>query len=47
MAVIGKREAAEGTVAVRTQGVGSKQEVLPRAEFAARVRQQCETRSLS
>jgi len=47
MAVIGKREAAEGTVAVRTQGVGSKQEVLARSEFAARVRQQCETRSLS
>jgi threonyl-tRNA synthetase len=47
MAVIGKREAAEGTVAVRTQGVGSKQEVLARADFIARVRQQVENRSLS
>ncbi len=31
MAVVGEREAADGTVAVRKRGAGKKQEVMPRA----------------
>jgi threonyl-tRNA synthetase len=46
MAVIGGREAEGGTAAVRVRGAGRKQEVLPRAEFIALVREQVETRSL-
>ena len=33
MAVIGKREAEAGTVAVRTRGAGNKQDVMPLGEF--------------
>jgi threonyl-tRNA synthetase len=47
MAVLGKREAESGNVAVRTQGVGSKQEVLPRAEFIERVKAQIASKSLT
>jgi threonyl-tRNA synthetase len=47
MAVIGKREAEAGTVAVRVRGTGKKQEVLPVEEFIARVREQIDTRALS
>ncbi len=38
MAVVGGREAEAGTVAVRRHGVGRKQEVMPRADFVARLR---------
>jgi len=46
MAVIGQREAEAGTVAVRRRGAGKKQEILARQEFAARVRNEIETRAL-
>ncbi|MGQ0561604.1 MAG: threonine--tRNA ligase, partial [Gemmatimonadota bacterium] len=46
MAVLGKREAAEGTVAVRRQGAGAKQEVMPRADFVARLSEQIASRAL-
>ena len=36
MAVVGKREAEAGTVAVRTRGAGKKQEVMPVADFIER-----------
>ena len=37
MAVIGKREAEAGTVALRIRGAGKKQDVVPVDEFVARV----------
>jgi threonyl-tRNA synthetase len=37
MAVMGAREAEAGTVAVRRRGAGRKQEVMARADFAARL----------
>jgi threonyl-tRNA synthetase len=46
MAVIGEREAESGNVAVRVRGAGRKQEVLSRAEFIERLRQQIASRSL-
>ena len=46
MAVVGEREAADGTVAVRKRGAGRKQEVMPRADFVALVRERIRTRSL-
>ena len=36
--VVGEKEAAEGTVAVRVQGQGGGQEVMSIEDFAARVR---------
>ncbi len=47
MAVVGQREAEAGTVAVRTRGAGSKQEVLPLAEFMTRLAGQVATRALT
>mgnify|MGYP001473298163 CR=1 FL=1 len=47
MAVVGEREAAAGTVAVRRRGAGNKQEILPRPEFIERVRREAETRALT
>ena len=46
MAVIGKREAEAGTLAVRARGTGKKQEVLPVAGFLARVTEEIRTRAL-
>jgi threonyl-tRNA synthetase len=46
MAVVGKREAESGSVAVRRQGAGQKQEVVSLDEFIARVREQISTKSL-
>jgi threonyl-tRNA synthetase len=46
MAVVGKREAEAGTVAVRQRGAGKKQEVLEVAAFAARVQELIRTRAL-
>ena len=46
MAVIGKREAEHDAVAVRTRGAGSKQDVVPVAEFVERVVREVKTRAL-
>ncbi|MDQ3389562.1 MAG: threonine--tRNA ligase [Gemmatimonadota bacterium] len=46
MAVVGKREAEAGTVAVRIRGAGRKQVVLPRAAFAEQLREGIRSRSL-
>ncbi len=46
MAVIGKREAEAGQVAVRTRGKGSKQDVIDATEFITRVKMEKETRAL-
>jgi threonyl-tRNA synthetase len=46
MAVIGEREATDGTVAVRKRGAGKKQEVMPRSDFMARVVEEVRTRAL-
>ncbi|HEY0014982.1 MAG TPA: threonine--tRNA ligase [Longimicrobium sp.] len=46
MAVIGGREAAGGTAAVRVRGAGRKQEVVARDELAARIVEQVRTRTL-
>jgi threonyl-tRNA synthetase len=47
MAVVGKREVEDGTVAVRVRGAGKKQEIMPVDEFEARVLEQIKTRSLT
>ena len=47
MAVVGAREAEQKSVAVRTRGAGSKQEVSPLADFVARVQSEIATRSLT
>jgi threonyl-tRNA synthetase len=46
MAVVGEKEAAAGTVAVRRRGAGRKQDVMPRADFAAQLRAEVESRKL-
>jgi threonyl-tRNA synthetase len=46
MAVVGEREASDGTVAVRRRGAGRKQEVMPREEFVARVVEEIRTKAL-
>jgi threonyl-tRNA synthetase len=46
MAVVGEREAAAGTVAVRRRGGGKKQDVMPREEFVARLQEEAARRSL-
>ncbi len=46
MAVVGEREAADGTVAVRKRGAGRKQEVMPRADFVEVVAERIRTRAL-
>ena len=48
IAVIGKREAADGTVAVTVRGAGEKQHPVPVPAdvFARAVRHEIETRSL-
>ena len=46
MAVIGKREAEAGTVAVRTRGAGNKQDVMPLGDFVASLRERVSTRAL-
>ncbi len=47
MAVVGGREAEEGTVAIRTRGAGSKQDVTQLADFVARVESEIKSRSLT
>jgi threonyl-tRNA synthetase len=46
MAVIGKREAEGGTLALRERGQGKKQEVIAVDAFIARVTEEVRTRSL-
>jgi threonyl-tRNA synthetase len=46
MAVIGKREAADDTLAVRMRGAGRKQEILAVDAFIARVLEETRTRAL-
>jgi threonyl-tRNA synthetase len=47
MAVVGKREAEAGTIAVRARGQGKKQDVIPVAEFVDRVLREAKSRALS
>ena len=47
MAVVGKREAEAGTLAVRARGAGKKQDIIPVTEFIERVRREAESRTLS
>jgi threonyl-tRNA synthetase len=47
MAVIGKREAEAGTVAVRVRGAGKKQDIVPVTDFIARLVEEKRTRALS
>ena len=47
MAVVGKREAEAGTLAVRARGAGKKQDILPVTEFIERVRREAESRALA
>jgi threonyl-tRNA synthetase len=47
MAVVGRREAEAGTLAVRARGAGKKQDILPVAEFIERVRGEILARSLA
>jgi threonyl-tRNA synthetase len=46
MCVIGEREAAQSTVAVRKRGAGKKQEVIDRSAFLAQVMGEIRTRAL-
>jgi threonyl-tRNA synthetase len=46
MGVIGEREAAEGTVAVRKRGAGKKQEIMPRGAFRDRLLEDIRRRAL-
>jgi threonyl-tRNA synthetase len=47
MAVVGRREAEAGTVAVRTRGAGKKQDIVPVAEFIQRVSGEIRSRALT
>ncbi|HUQ20318.1 MAG TPA: threonine--tRNA ligase [Gemmatimonadaceae bacterium] len=46
MAVIGKREAEAGSLALRVRGAGKKQDVIPVDDFVARVNDEIKTRAL-
>jgi threonyl-tRNA synthetase len=46
MAVIGKREAEAGMIAVRVRGAGKKQELMPVGHFVERVQSEIATRAL-
>jgi threonyl-tRNA synthetase len=46
MAVVGKREAEADSIALRVRGAGKKQEVMPVADFIARVEDELATRAL-
>jgi threonyl-tRNA synthetase len=47
MAVVGKREAEAGTIALRVRGAGKKQDIVPVDEFVARVVREKTERSLT
>ncbi len=46
MAVVGKREAEQGSVALRTRGAGRKQDSMPVDELVARLAEEARARSL-
>ena len=46
LAVVGKREAEEGTVALRARGTGAKQETMTIAAFVAKLAEENRTRAL-
>ncbi len=46
MAVVGKREAENDSLALRIRGAGKKQEIIPVADFVARVEDELATRAL-
>ena len=47
MAVIGKREAENDSIALRVRGAGKKQEVMAVADFIGIVKSQIETRAIA
>jgi threonyl-tRNA synthetase len=47
MAVVGKREAEQGTVALRVRGAGRKQEVVPVEQLIERLTREATTRALA
>ena len=47
MAVLGQREAESDSLALRVRGAGKKQDILPVAEFIARLTEEVRTRALS
>ena len=46
MAIVGEREAADGSVAVRRRGAGKKQDVMPREAFIEKVVEEIRSRAL-
>ena len=46
MGVIGERESADGTVAVRKRGSGRKQEIMERSTFKEKLLEEIQTKSL-
>jgi threonyl-tRNA synthetase len=46
LAVVGGREAEAGTVAVRTRGAGTKQNIIPQQQFVDGLKERIATRSL-
>jgi threonyl-tRNA synthetase len=46
MAIVGKREAASDSLALRVRGAGKKQDVMPVADFIARIQDELATRAL-
>ena len=46
MGVIGERETTNGTVAVRSRGIGKKQEVMDRSSFIDRILDEIQNKSL-
>ncbi|HLE56491.1 MAG TPA: threonine--tRNA ligase [Rhodothermia bacterium] len=46
MAIVGKREAESDSLALRVRGAGKKQDVMPVADFIARVQDELATRAL-
>jgi len=46
MAVVGKREAEADSIALRVRGAGKKQEIMPVADFIAKVEDELATRAL-
>ena len=47
MCVIGRREAEEGTVALRTRGAGKKQDIMSQDAFVDRLMDEIRTRALT
>jgi len=46
LAIVGAREAEQGTIALRARGEGKKQDVMPVDEFLARINDEIRTRAL-